>query len=248
MSEAGRTKLDDLLLALGGLALGRDARAEILPRLGPGLSVFVGAPAGAEAGPVPRIPLVALLDLTGGDGGGVDVSAALDNALRTFLALRGLDERAGGGPRRVVTRKVRGVPVTTLDRWAPFAYAVGGDRLAIGRPPQAVAQGLGGEDAAGSPLAALRAAYFPEAETFACADLVALHAVADRLREPLARRIAARRREGPEAAARDLDQALALIALLRGAFVTSTMAADASSAHRTLGLIARDAMPPPSPR
>ncbi len=72
---------------------------------------------------------------------------------------------------------------------------------------------------------------------------MALHAVADRLREPLLRRIAARRRAGPEAAARDLDQALALVALFRGAFVTSTMAADASSVHRTLGLIAREAAP-----
>jgi hypothetical protein len=244
MSEAGRAKVDDLLLVLGGLMLGHDARADILPRLGPGLSVFVDAPAAPGAGTRPGIPVVALLDAKGAEGGSrVDVSAALDNALRTFLAFRGLDEKAGGGPRRVVTREVRGVPVTTLERWAPFAYAVAADRLAVGRPPQAVARALGGGEASGSPLTTLRAAYFPEAETFACADLAALHAAADRLREPLANRIAARRREGPEAAARDLDQALALMALFRGAFLTSTMAADASSVHRMLGLIARDVAP-----
>src|SRR5262249_11551107 len=86
--------------------------------------------------------------------------------------------------------RARGASVTTVDRMAPFSFAAEGDRVAIGRPAESVARGLGDENAAGSRLAALRAAYFPDSETFACADLVALHAIADRAREPLTRRIA----------------------------------------------------------
>jgi hypothetical protein len=241
LREPGRIRLDNLLVVVGGLMLGRDVRTEILPRIGPGLSVFVDAPAVVEEGTQPDFPVVAAIDLKPDEGKDkVDIAAAVDNALRTTLALKALDVKKGIGPRQVVSREVGNIKVTTLDANSPFAYATRADRLTIGNRAEAVARGLGGEAPLDSPLAKLRAAYFPESDTFACADLVALGKLAGTFREPLARRLAARRKTSFEAAARDIDQALALVELFRGAFITSTMAPDASSVHRTIGLIARD--------
>ncbi len=134
--------------------------------------------------------------------------------------------------------------LTALSPASPFAYAVGRGRLVLGRTPASVARALSAPPA-DRLFTQLRAAYFPDAETFLCADLERIHRFADSHRAAIARRIATKNQGTLEGARRDLDQALALMGLFREAFVTSGLAADSRTAHRMLGLIVRT--PPLSP-
>ena len=229
--EAERPRARNVEAVLRGLLLGKDARAEVLPAMGPGVLLYVERPGESDTWP----PWVASVEV-----GDPEAAKALENALRTALALSTLD--AGGKGRAIVSRDVRGVPVTGLSG-GRFAFAFAGGRFACAATPEAAAGGViadPGEKGGDSPFERARAAHFPAAETFAFLDLDAIHEVADGRREALARGLAAGRGGKPEDGRRDLDQVLALVRLFRLAFATSAVEPDFSAAHRTIGLIARE--------
>jgi hypothetical protein len=235
--EPERPRLDTFRLALKGVLLGNDPAGLLAyPHVGPGLLAYVEPP--GEPGSPPAFPIVFVVNLGADPGAEPAAAAPLDNALRTLLALRALDVKQGE-PVRVETREIRGRKVTTLSRTSSFAYTVSSGRLVMGNSAEAVARSFATPGRADSAFARLQAAYFPDVESFACADLEAVHRVADAHRPWLARRIAARQKRPEADAARDLDQVLALIHLFRSAFLTSAIAPDATSIHRTLGLIAK---------
>jgi hypothetical protein len=240
-----QTRLDDLLLALRGILLGQDLPSALLPHLGPGLLVALDAPAATE--PAPVFPRVAVLEL--GSGPGAErVAAALDNALRTLLAVYALDEKHGGGRLRVESRAVSGTTITALAASTPYAYAISRGRLVVGSSAAVVARASAKESAPGktSRFDQDRAADFPQAQCFAWFDLEALRRHAAARRTQLARTIAARHHCPERDVARDLDDVLALMSLFRGAFAAGTVDPDGKAVHGTLGLIARD--PSASPR
>jgi hypothetical protein len=241
MPESERPRLDNLLLALNGLLLGNDPTALLAyPHAGPGLLAYVEPPGAPDARPF--LPVVFVVNL-GEDqdpvaGAEPAAAAPLDNALRTLLALRALDVKQGE-PLRVETREVGGRKVTMLSGSSPFAYAIASGRLVLGNSAEAVARAFTQPLRSNSGFTRLQATYFPKVESFACVDLEAVYQLADAHRPWLVRRIAAKHQQPEADAARDLDQALALVHLFRSAFLTSAIAPDATSIHRSLGLIAK---------
>ena len=62
--RARRPKRENLRLSLNGLLLGLDARADVLPRLGPGTLAYVEAPESLSARP----PVVVSVEMARGEG------------------------------------------------------------------------------------------------------------------------------------------------------------------------------------
>ncbi len=253
ITESDPTKADLLETALEGLLLGLDLRSEILPKVGPGMVGFIDTPRPDD----PIIawpPMVLALSIEA-----ESVAEALNNALRTFLAFIALDEknvRDGNAPSLKTTDLPGGGHLTTLIFGAKkdkarleFAFAFQGGQFLIGTQVEAVANFLANETPVEkSDLLRWRDHAFPEQESFAIVDLQAVHQLADAHREELAQALAARRGAADVAATQvDLDRILALAGLFRVAFVTSKIAPDFTSAHRTFGLIARDAERPTLP-
>jgi hypothetical protein len=248
-AENDPARLDNLLVALGGLLLGLDARSEVIPHVGPGVSFYLERPEPAafdRAGdpPAPRIPGVLTVEIARGTAG-EKAATALDNALRTLLALhalgRGPNQAAGAGQARVEARAIDGVNVTSLGGPKPFAYAVREGRLVVGSSAEAVARAV---DAQNEPKAEkpsrldqLRSALFADTVSFACADLKAIHEFANAHRPALARRMAAAQKRPEPESARDLDEALALVELFDAAFFTSQVEQGFTAVHRKLGLV-----------
>ena len=233
--EADRPRLDNLRLVLKGLLLGEDPASLLTdPHLGSGVLIAIEAP--GAAGSRPGFPVTAVVNL-----GDSKVVAPLDNALRTILALRALDTKQGP-PLHVETREIQGRKVTALDASSPFAYAIDAGRLVLGTSSEGVANAFSTPaPAPDSGFARLQARYFPKSESFACVDLELGHRVADAQRAELARQSAVKKHVPEADAARDLDQALALLKLFQAAYFTSDLAPDATSVHQTLGLIVRPA-------
>jgi hypothetical protein len=181
----------------------------------------------------------------------VPVAAALDNALRTVLALLALDEKRGEGRSRIVTLDVAGASVMTLDIPLPFAFAVARaeGRLVLGTSAAAVARHLesSSDPEAGRRFRELQAVAFADAQTFLCVDLDALTRLADRYRDRLANNLAARQKRPAPDVERDLDHVLALARLFRAAFVSSRLESDATAVHRSLGVILHHEDPPARP-
>ena len=237
-----------------GLLLGQDLRTRILPGLGPGLIAYVDSPlelpaqdagSGPPVGRGPLFPVVVAIAFSKDAGGpqsdGPSLAAALDNALRTVLAVTTLDEKRGLGRSRITSREVAGATVTTLDIPLPFAYAVdpAHGRLVLGTSAVAVARYLesSSNPQAGQGFREFQAVAFPDAETFLCVDLDALTRLAGRYRERLVRNIAARQKRPAADVDKDLEHVLALARLFRAAFLTSRMEPDATAVHRTVGVI-----------
>jgi hypothetical protein len=238
--DAQQPRLENLVLALEGVLLGHDLQAEILPQLGPGVLAYVEAPSAEDDTPASRLSKVLVIGLGNASG----LTAAIENALRTFLAFYSLDPKHGDGQLRVESRDVEGRKVTTLRPTSPFAFAIDGDRLILGSSAAAVARSLtrlapAPATATASVLGQLRADRFPEVGSFACVDFPQLHQFLLTHRVPLVERLAARQRRPIAEVGGDLDQALALMALFQQAYITSTIEPDASAIHRTVGLIAR---------
>ena len=166
------------------------------------------------------------------------LGAAIENGIRTMLALTALDakhSKTAPGP-RLVTREVGGARVTSLEGGSrPFAYVVGAGFLALGTSAEAVSAFAGEPSEVPAVVSRLRSAYFPEAETYAVADVAALTKLAELNREALISRFAGDR--GEAAARRDLDAVLAVMGLFRSAYASGTVSADSTSAHRRLGLV-----------
>ncbi len=262
VSTDGQPRAHNLEALATGLLLGQDLRTRILPALGPTLMAFVNAapdaPARADSpSPTARgslFPFVVVIGLSRAravphpDGRGPDTSPttgtvadALDNALRTILAMTAMDEKRGEGRSRIVTRDVGGATVMTLDIPLPFAFAVDRARghLVMGNSATAVARYLESstDPEAGRRFRQLQAIAFADAETFLCVNLDALTRLADRYRDRLAKNVAARQKRPAADVETDLEHVLSLARLFRAAFVTSRMEPDATAVHRTVGVI-----------
>ena len=132
--------------------MGQDLRTRVLPRLGPGILVYLdsppepsegrsgGSPTAADSSwPFPLVVVVspwrrrrrpgrsARPEQTGiREPAPVAVADALENALQPSLPLTAMDEKRNQGRSRITTQVVAGASVTTLDPPIPFAYAVDG--------------------------------------------------------------------------------------------------------------------------
>jgi len=262
-------RLANIETILTGLLLGQDLRSRILPRLGPGVLAYFDTPsetgqrgaAGVEPPPGNSwpFPLVVVVSLgrdekrasqAGGarskDAGAqepapITVAAALENALRTVLALTAMDEKRNQGRSRILTRVVAGATVTTLDFPIPFAFAVdgAGSRLVVGTSADSVARYLesSSDPKAGERFRRLQAAAFPGDETYFCIDFDALNKLAGRHRDRLVQSLAVRKQRPAADVDRDLTQVLALARLFEAAFVTSRFEPDATTVERRVGLI-----------
>src|SRR5262249_52987423 len=121
----------------------------------------------------------------------VSIASAVDNALRTLLAVVCLDEKRAGGRGRIVESEVSGVVIRTLEPPIPLAYAVDarGHRLVLGTSTDAVGRYLscGSGPSATTRFRDLRSLAFAEARTILCLDLAAAAAAAERHRPRLIR-------------------------------------------------------------
>jgi hypothetical protein len=242
--ERVQPQVENLIVTLDGILLGRDFQAEILPQLGPGMLAYLEASEGegeqeASQPGTKRLPAkVIALGLGNANG----VAAALENALRTYLAFYALDPQHNRRQSQLETHETGGHRVTALRPMTPLAFAIDGDRLILGTSAAAVGRAIAfAANPTEGELERLRAARFPQAGSFACVDLVRVQEYILSHRAGLMARLATRQGGKPEDAERDLDEATALISLFSQAYVTSALEADASAAHRSLGLIPREA-------
>ncbi len=238
IQERDRPKLDNVTTAINGLLLGLNGRSDIVPHLGPGLLFYVERPDGEPN--ARRLPSVLSIELGEGEAA-ARASSAIDNALRTFLAIYALDDKHGGGRLRIETRAAAAGSgtITSLSPSTPFAYTIHASRLILGTSPETVSRAVAAmsNPKASDRVERVRSVYFPDVVSFALADLRAIHTVADRQRPALTRRLAARQHRTESDAARDLDQVLALIDLFDAAFFTTTVAPDFNKVHHALGLV-----------
>lgn len=230
-------RIDSLIVALDGVLLGHDLRAEVLPRMGPGVLAYLDPADGGEGAPFPGLAKVMVVGL----GGTTDLPAAVDNALRTSLAVYALERARGEEPLRVETREFEGRKVTALRPASPFAYVIDGNRLVVGSSARSVIRDLGlPAVATAGAMEQLRASRFPDADSFACVDLARLARSMAGRRGAILARMTARQGRTVEDAGRDLDQAIASMALFRQAYLTVAIDPDATGAHQTLGLVAHE--------
>jgi hypothetical protein len=266
VTDEDQPKLASFETMLTGLLLGQDLRAKVAPRLGPGVLVYSDVPTDSEeargaSGPISTadsrwpFPMVMAISLANGAEAGspVTAAAALDNALRTVLAMAAMDEKRAHGRSRVTTHAVAGTTVTTLDPPIPFAYAVdhSGGRLILATSPAAIGRYLrhASDPKAGERFRRLQADAFPGASTFVCVDFDALNGLAGKHRDRLVQSLAARQKRPIGEVDRDLAHVQAMAKLFKAGFITSRFDADASSVHRSVGLIrhARNATAVPQP-
>jgi hypothetical protein len=245
VADSDPVKAANLEELMTGLMLGQDVRKKVVPRLGPGAIAYLDAP--AELGGTGRggslFPLVAAIELADGVRGdeSVPLTTAIDNALRTFLAMIALDDKRAKEHAQVTPRTTAPLAVTSLDRATPFAYAV--DRtehcLVLGTSADAVARylqrtpGAGAEDLLHQIATAARAPL----STFAYLDLDTINKLAVKQRPALLQLLAARPERTPDQVERDLTHVLALARLFRAAFITSQIEADATVVRRSVGFI-----------
>ncbi len=256
--ESDHPRLANFESVLRGVLLGQDLASRILPAIGPGAIAYVESPAeggdpGTNASRGRLFPLVLVVDLSGGhpaeprggDGGGgrawPSATDAIDNALRTLLALMALDEKRAPGGSAIATTDAAGARVATLRPPIPFAYAVdrASGRLVLGTSAPSVARYLeaAADPEAGARFRDLRAAAFPEYDSFVCIDLDAVTRLGGRYRARVASKVAARRHRPEADVERDLEHVLALANLFRAAFIAGRIEPDATAIHRTFGLI-----------
>jgi hypothetical protein len=237
VSSSDRSRLENTLLVLKGLLMGKDPVTDVLPHIGPGAVAYLDAPDDGDAEHL-LPPLVAATSLAT-ERGQDDVAPAVDNALRTFLAMYSLDPKNQNRRLRVVTRAERGMRLTALEGSGhQLGYAIDEGLLVLSTSPSALARYLGRERApAKDRFERFRTAFFPNAESFFFADLPALYRFADPRREAFARRWAARSKKSEDEMRAALDRLLGFINLFDGAFATTSVEPDFSAVHRTMGLV-----------
>ncbi len=233
------------MTAVDGILLGKDLLKEVVPGLGPEVVAYLDTPTTAEDGTL-RLPLVMALAVDGDPGDRMGLPAALKNALRTVMAVARLEKSPDA--LRVETIEPAGARVTALVGGSTtLAYAIGPGFLAFGTDPESVAAFASGSSRRGSEPSTfqqVRSTYFPDAESFAYADLDAVSKLARAHREALVRRIAADQGADEGAIRRDLNAVLALIGLFRAGYLTQVIAPDFTSVRQTVGLLAN---PPADP-
>jgi hypothetical protein len=239
--ESEQPRIENLIVALDGILLGRDLGMEILPHLGPGALAYVEAPENDVNADTPQDHKLAKVVVIGHDNS-PGLTAAVENALRTYLAFYAADVQHARGRLTLESRDVGGRKVTSLAPATPLAFAVDSDRITLGNSAAAVARAITqSANPTEGPLDQLRSARFPQAGSFACVNLVRLHDYVLERRASLAARLADGNKRPIDDAQRDVDEALALMALFREAYFTVDMESDASAVHRSFGLIPREA-------
>ena len=225
--EKGRA--DQVVAVASGLLMGLNVRDEVLPRLGPAVVAYLvndGTRTDASAnsgGLEPRaldgIAVVLAVELSGDQR----LADAIENGLRTLNALAKLDTR--GVP-------ARGLTATIVSRVEPGL-------LVIGTSARAVAE-FGGAGGPSSDFRELRAHAFSDAQAFGYVDIKAIVKFAESRRDVLAAWLAEGRGGDADAAARDLDEVLALARLFRAGYYARDTAPDRSSTHQIFGLVPRE--------
>jgi hypothetical protein len=252
--EKDRPRLESIEAVLRGILLGQEFRSRVLPALGPRVAAYVEAPADwksmAEEGQVVipggniPFPVVMVVELNEAeDPGKVSVAAAIDNALSTLLAVITLDERHQRGRFRVASREYHGFFIKTIEPAVPFAFTVDpkGRRLILGNSPAAVERFLAGRlrgDVSARWLD-LKATAFPDAQSFLCLDLAAVHAMIRDHRDAIADLISRREHRSRDDVARDLENAASLAELFDAAFWAGQTDPKTATAFHTVGLVPR---------
>ena len=242
--ESDRARADNLMTAVQGILLGKDSRAEILPHLGPGVLAVVDEPKGNEVTPSWLIALT----IHDTPDGSPRVADAVQNALRTLLAMSALDKKTPMPPgTRVESRMTAGVSVTTLIGGpSPFAFATAPGVFALGSDPDAVAVFAAAPNGkTESPLEGLRNELVRDASTHFVVDLDRVRQVIGSRFDQVVEHLAKDRKSDDGNPRQDLENMLALASLFRAAYMTSAIPADFSSAHRTIGLVSKQ--PPVKP-
>lgn len=224
--------------AASGLALGEPLEG-LLERVDPHVVATVGGRAApdarawfAVAGGVAWLPSV---------GRPASPWMAADNAIRSGMALYALrSERRAW----VEVREAAGRGITRLatDDGSLLATHSTPERTLLGNTPEAIARFADpGAPTTGrtTPVAALRAKYTADAETFAVVDVPGMIAAVEQVRGPMVVELARRAGRPVTDVERDLDEFLALARLFRGAILTSKADPGSGEVHRTAGLIAR---------
>ncbi len=237
-SEKDRAKMDNLHVVLDGILLGRSAREEVVPRLGPSVVAYLDRPAPDVERPIRQMPLVVSVEVEK-TAAGARAWEAIGNALRTLLACHALDPKNGGGVLQFQSQVLEVGTVSALRPTSPFAFSAGVGKVVLGTTADAVARALLAQSTNAGPsrFDAIRAALFPKASSFACADLKAIHEFARQARPALVRGLSHRQNVPEQAAARDLDDALALIGLFDAAYLTSTIEPGFRAIDCSLGLV-----------
>jgi hypothetical protein len=252
--DEDQPRLVNLETILSGLLLGQNLRAQVLPRLGPGILAYFESPEttdqpqsgrGTEPAPLGRwpFPSVLVVSLAAYSDGSSPITpaAAVDNALRTLLAMCAMDEKRAGGRSRITTHDVAGMTVITLEPPIAFAYSIDRQRgrLVLGTSAGAVERYLqsASDPLAGERLRRLRAEALADAQTFICLDLESLSRLAGKSRTQLVQTLAARQKRPAIEVDRDLAHVQTLAGLFQSAFISSQFQADASAVHRNIGLI-----------
>ena len=236
--EKDRPRLANLRVALDGILLGRSAREDVVPRLGPGFVAYLERPAPGAERPVRRMPVVVSVEVEK-TSAGARASEAIGNALKTLLALYALDPKNGGGMLTFETRTLQVGEVSLLLPTTPFAFSAGVGKLVLGTTGEAVARALlaQAQEGGSSRFETIREAFFPRAGSFACADLKAIHEFAEQARPALVRGLARRQNASEQAAERDLNNALGLIGLFDAAYLTSTIEPGFRAINHSIGLV-----------
>jgi hypothetical protein len=268
-------KLNNLETLLKGLLLGQDLRTRILPALGPGILAYVDFPAEADdtiatgrprssASPWP-FSQVLVISVQGGEpapavaetrppeGASRERTSAtaldaVENALRSVLAMAALDEKRNDGRSRIITRSVAGARVSTLDPPIPFAYAIdrAGSCIVVGTSAEAVSSYVEASrnPDSGARFRQFQARAFPDDETFFCVDLGAVSRLAGRRHDRVVEMLANRKNRPVADVSRDLSQVLAFARLFEAAYFTSRFEPEAAAVRRRVGLLLPEARTP----
>ena len=254
-----QAQLRQLETVLTGVLLGQDFRRQVLPALGPRIvAVLEAPPAAGPGGDLARtegelsvLPVVLAIQLTergaAAEAGSasVPVSTALENGLRTLLALAAMDEKRGQDAVRAVMRDFGGVAVHSLEPPIPFAYAVdrASGQVVLGTSFQAVGRYL---ESATNPIAGdrfqqLRQVAAPRAASFVCLDLAKVPALIKDHRQRLVEFLRIRQNRSAEQISQDLDQIAALAGLFEAAYAALEVDPQSASWNQTVGLLGRGA-------
>ncbi len=238
VGPADRGRLATLFEALKGVMLGLNVREEVVAHFGPGLVAYLERPDAKDR--EGKLPLVVALEFAR-DPSGIKAGAAVANGLRTVLAAHVFDPKNNAGEATIQSKPVEGSDVVALSLKTPYAFALAEGRLILGTSTGAVSRALVAQNdpASGRVFTRFREELFPDATHFVAADLKSIHDFTSRARTVVARRLAARQKITEAEAARDLDQALALVELFDVAFVASVVEPGFTAVNRSIGLVRR---------
>ena len=263
--DQDQPKLRNMETLLGGLMLGQDLRTRILPQLGPGVDRLRRVGAGgfrrsrAKSRPATLLPRRLLRCLSWASG---KTASREQRTHQTPAASRpqaqsrtpcaaclpsrrlmksGTTADHGSQPTRSPARTSRPsiFPFHLHTRSTPPALDRAG-HVCVGR--RALPGSRSAPDS-GERFRQLRARAFPDAQTFLCVDLTAMHNLAGRRHDRLVEILATRQNRPAAEVDRDLSQLLAFARLFDAAYFTSRFEPEAAAVHQRIGLLLPDSMP-----